>query len=223
MVVTARVAVLAVVALLLAGAGVGVALTRDGDEKVVAAHVEETTTSTSTTVLATTSTVTATSSPATTVAPTTTIRRPTTTARATTTTTKPAATTTTAAGGRCTPAQVEVKLTTSKPYYAAGEAMEFTTTLRNKSAARCPNGGWAVQVMFRDDAGHTFPGVGVSASTVAGASLGPGAVLTHSGAWDHRACPQPGCAPLPPGPAYVVVTWYFESYVYDLTQSFILT
>ncbi len=222
MVVTARVAVLAVVALLLAGAGVGVALTRDGDEKVVAAHVEETTTSTSTTVLATTSTVTATSSPATTVAPTTTIRRPTTTARATTTTTKPA-TTTTAAGGRCTPAQVEVKLTTSKPYYAAGEAMEFTTTLRNKSAARCPNGGWAVQVMFRDDAGHTFPGVGVSASTVAGASLGPGAVLTHSGAWDHRACPQPGCAPLPPGPAYVVVTWYFESYVYDLTQSFILT
>jgi hypothetical protein len=218
-VITAKVGALAVAALLLAGAGVGVALTRDDDTKQVAAPVEETTTSTSTTVAPTTTSVTPTSAPPTTaVAQATTIRPTTTTARATTTTTKPAA-----AATVCTPAQLEAKLTTSRPYYAAGQPMEFTTTLRNKTAAPCAHGGWAVQVLFKDEAGHTFPGLGVSVSTLVGDTLAPGQVLTHSGAWDHRACPEPTCGPLPSGPAYVQVTWHLEGYAYDLTQSFILT
>jgi hypothetical protein len=217
-VITAKVGALALAALVLAGAGVGVALTRDDDEKVVAAPVEETMSSTSTTVAATTSSVPPTSATTTSVALTTTTRRTTTTARPTTTSTKPPATPVT-----CTPAQLEAKLTTGRPYYAAGQTMEFTTTLRNKTGAPCAYGGWAVQVLFKDEAGHTFPGVGVSASTLAGATLKPGEVLTHSGAWEHRACPEPACGPLPAGPAYVQVSWFVEGYVYDLTQSFILT
>lgn len=213
--VSARVAVLALAALLLSGVGVGVALTRAGDEEgVVAASVDEAATSTSTTVLPTTSTVT--SAPTTApVAPATTIRR--------TTTTAVRPTTTTAARTACTPTQVEAKLTTSRPAYAAGELMEFTTTLHNKTGAPCTHGGWAVWAMFKDDAGHTFPGVGVSVTTLPNESLTPGEVLTHSGDWDHRACPEPACGPLPPGPASVVVRWHFESHVYELTQSFILT
>ena len=111
----------------------------------------------------------------------------------------------------------------SKPAYTAAQVVEVTSTLRNRSAAPCTYNGYAVQVNFRDDAGHTFPGLGVVADSFAVVTLDPGQAITHSSPWDHRQCASPGCAPLPRGPYYATVTWNFGTYVYDVTQSFNLT
>lgn len=217
-----------VAALVLAVAGVAAAVTHDpvtkgaaADRPAADATAETTSPPTSTTV----ATATTTSEPmvTTTVPPTTTLRKPTTTAARATTTTVAHGTTTVAAGPACTPAQIEVKIATDQPSYAPGQAVKVTSTLRNRSSASCFYNGYGARMTFKDDAGHSYPGVSVIADSFADVPLRAGQALTHTGSWDHRACADPGCAALPAGPYYVTVSWNFAGSVYDVLTSFILS
>jgi hypothetical protein len=217
-----RMALLALAALLIGGVGVAVAATRDPDKQTTASGapspgVEADVTTTTVESPTTTVAVTTTSTPPTTRASSTsTTRRVTTTVARVTTTKPPASTTTTKpAAPICAPAQIAASVATDKPSYAPGQQITVTSTLRNKSSDTCFYKGYTFRTGFRDEAGHTFVGVGVVNDSMAEVALRPGEAITHSGPWDH-----PGT---PAGVYTAVATWNFGSATYELTTSLILS
>ena len=231
-----RLAVLALAALLLGGTGVVVAVDRASDDGSPAAEDfaagNSTTTTTSVVEPATTTTtgvvpaVTTTVAPARTATSSTTRRVTTTTARrtvGTTTTARPAPPTSAGASPACTPDHLAAAITTDRHSYTPAQPVKVTSTLRNRSSVTCFYNGYAFGITFRNDAGATFGGVNVVADSFADVPLRPGETLTNTGSWDHRACPEPGCAPLPPGPYYATATWRIASHTYDVLTSLILS
>jgi hypothetical protein len=227
-----RLAALALAALLLGGAGVATAVNRASDDESPSAGETAAPASTTTSSFVEQDTTT-TAAPAvtTTAAParsttTNTTRRPTTTttrrAGATTTTT-PAPPTSTTPGPACTPDHVVAAVVTDRPSYTPAQVVLVTSTLRNRSSTTCFYGGYQAGTTFRNDAGATWGGVNVVADTFAEVPLRPGETLTHRADWDHRACPEPGCGPLPPGPYYATVTWRVAAHTYEVLTSFILS
>lgn len=218
-------AFLAVSAVLLAGAGMAAAATRDPGETVTATvEVAPATTTTeppatTTTELATTST--STTSPSTTVGPTTTTARravTTTTTRRPVTTTAPAPTTSTtapAAAPACVPAQIQVTATGSRPSYGPGENAEVTTVLRNQSSAPCSYNGYTVEFTFKDGAGEAFAGGTIVADTFRPVPLATGATLTHTEPWRHIVQPA--------GPHTGTAVWSFAGHRYEAVARFQLT
>ena len=212
-----RVVLLAVSALLLAGAGVTAAATRDPAVDAVTAPVEvppaTTTTEPSPTSTSTTTTPT-------TVGPTTTTAR-----RASTTTTRrpvtpaappqPTSTTAPAPAPQCTPAHIQVTAGAGRPSYGPGENAEVTTVLRNRSSAPCSYNGYTVEVTFRDSAGGAFGGSSIVADTFRPVPLAAGASLTHTEAWRHIFQPA--------GPHTGTAVWSFAGNRYEATASFHLT
>lgn len=231
-----RLAVLALAALLIGGAGVATAVNRGTDDDRsptadgLAAGGEQPTTTTSSVVEPTTTTTIA--APAvTTTAPTrpastTTTRRSTATttrAPASTTTTRPMATTSGPATPRCTPDHLVAAISVDRHSYTVAQPVQVTSTLRNRSSTPCFYNGWRAGLSFKNDAGTMYGGVQVIADSFADVALRPGETLTHTGSWDHRACPEPGCGPLPAGPYYATVTWNIAGHTYDVLTSLILS
>jgi hypothetical protein len=232
-----RLAVLALAALLLGGTGVVVAVDRASDDGSSAAEefaagdspitttssvVEPATTTTTGVVPAVTTTV----APARTATSSTTRRVTTTTARgtvATTTTARPIPPTSAGASPACSPDHLAAAITTDRHSYTPAQAVQVTSTLRNRSSVTCFYNGYRFGITFRNDAGATFGGVNVVADSFADVPLRAGETLTNSGSWDHRACPEPGCAALPPGPYYATATWSIASHTYDVLTSLILS
>ncbi len=213
-----RAVLVGLAALVVAGAGVVVAATREPASDVVAVGPTSTT-PTSTIPSSTTSTVvgvTTTALPATTARP----ASPTTTARpATTTTAKPPAPTTTSTarpGVACTPAQVAVAITTDRPRYGPGQPVHATSTLRNKSSSACTYNGYTFSAAFLDAAGApVFPVSTLVADSFADVLLQPGQVLSNNGDWDHRSAPA--------GVYTAKGTWVFAGFTYDVTTTLILS
>ena len=231
-----RLAVLALATLLTGVTGVAVAVNRAADDGSPAAEgiakgeaPASTTTSsalepaTTTTAAAPAVTTTAAPSrPATTGA----TRRPTTTttrATAPTTTTRPPATTTSTARPTCTSDHLVAAIATDRPSYTPTQVVLVTSTLRNRSSTTCFYNGYTAGMTFRNDAGATYGGVNVVADSFADVPLRPGETLTHTGSWDHRACPDTDCGPLPPGRYYATVRWSIASHTYDVLTSLILS
>ncbi|MGI8810674.1 MAG: DUF4232 domain-containing protein [Acidimicrobiales bacterium] len=227
-----RLLALLVAAVVLAGAGIAVALTRDDSTETATpaptTTVTEPTVTTSTTEPPTTTTVgiTTSTSPSSGTSTPTTVRRTTTTAapRGGTTTRPPAPTTTTTPAGvpACSPAQIEGSVATNKPRYALGEEVRATGTLRNKSSAPCTYNGYTFSNAFKDQAGTTLVGQSVIADTFANVTLRPGETITQSASWNQRVCADSGCGPAPPNPYYAAVTWRMAEYTYEFSTSFIL-
>ena len=214
MVITRRVTFLAVTVLLLAGAGIAAAATRDPvDDEVTAAAAPETTT-TEPARPSTSTTSTATSTSTTVVTSTTTTRRATTTTtrRPVATTAAPQPTSTAAPAPTCTAAQIHVTATASRPSYGPGENAEVTTVLRNRSSSSCSYTGYTVEVTFRDSAGAAFGGSTIVADNFRPVPLAAGATLTHTEAWRHIFQPA--------GPRTGTATWQFAGNRYDATASF---
>ena len=231
-----RLAVLALAALLVGGAGVVVAVDRASEDGSPAAEEfaagDSTTTTSSVVEPVTTTTTTVVPAVTTTVAPgrtatSSTTRRPTTTAArgtvATTTTTRPTPPTSAGATPTCTPDHLAAAVITDRHSYTPAQAVQVASTLRNRSSVTCFYNGYRFGITFRNDAGATFGGVNVVADSFADVPLRPGETLTNTGSWDHRACPEPGCAPLPPGPYYATATWSIASHTYDVLTSLILS
>lgn len=231
-----RLVVLALAALLIGGAGVGVAVDRASDDgsstgagrtaapasTTTSSFIEQATTTTTEAPAAVTSTTAGPSRSATTS----TTRRPaTTTTRrgATTTTTRAAPPTSASAAPACTPDHLMAVIATDRPSYTPTQVVQVTSTLRNRSATTCFYNGWQAGFTFKNDAGTTYGGVQVVADSFADVPLRPGETLTHTGSWDHRACPDPGCGPLPPGPYYATVRWSIASHTYEVLTSLILS
>ena len=224
MVTRRAVVLLGLLVLAVAGAGVVAAVVHDpgADVAVGAVGAGEPDTTTTSTALPTTTVAPSTTRPP---APTT-VAGPTTTARRTTTTKAPAATTTSTAvrsGPACTPAQVAVAIVTDRGSYAPTQEVKVTSTLRNSSAAACTYNGYTFESGFLDSAGHPFLGPTVIADSFADVTLAPGQVLTNGAQWDHRACAEPSCAPLPAGIYTARATWRFATYTYDVTTTLILS
>ena len=231
-----RLAVLALAALLVGGAGVATAVNRASDDgspagEGLAQGDAPASTTTSSIVEQATTTTAAAPAVTTTAAPsrpatTGTTRRPTTTtARVTapTTTIRPPAATTPTAGPTCTPDHLVAAVATDRHSYTPAQAVQVTSTLRNRSSATCFYNGYTAGMTFRNDAGTTYGGVNVVADSFADVPLRPGETLTHAGSWDHRACPEPSCGPLPPGPYYATVRWGIASHTYEVFTSLILS
>ena len=213
---------LALAALLLLGAGIGVAATRDPDDESDAAAIQpEVTTST---VAPSTTTVPAETTTTQGFATTTTARPVTTTVvRATTTTTRRASTTTTTATARdCIANQIEVAATTDRASYPPSEQILFQSTLRNRSSTPCFYAGYEFQATFADPAGRRI----IEFKTVSPGTrspLAPGAVLTGSVPFDPRACQTQPCPTLTPGPGYsVTATWGLAGGPYQARATFAL-
>lgn len=213
-----RIALLGLAAVLLAGAGVGVALDRQDDETAGTAAVEATTTTLGVTTTSATTTTSTSPSTTTTVGPTTsttsrrtttTVRRTTTTSRATTTTTGPVA------AGSCTPAQVVVTIATDRLSYTAAQPVEVTTTLHNRSTASCTYNGYTAGIVFADASGRQFGGANVIADSFRDVPFEPDAMLIHKGPWDHMGAV--------PGTYTATATWRFAGGTYTATASFTLS
>ena len=231
MVIPRRLLALGLAALILAGAGIAVAATRDNSEET-AAQAPPTTTeqpadTTSSTVPDTTTTVPVivTSTPpssSVTSTPTTARRgRVTTTVPRVTTTRPPGSpTTTTGAVPFCKPANIEVTVTTDRPSYTAGQEVTMTSRLRNKSAETCFYNGYAFTSAFKHEDGRTIVGQSVIADSFADVPLRPGQTITHSGAWDQRLCSEPACGRAPAGPYTAAATWNFAASTYEVWTTF---
>ncbi len=100
------------------------------------------------------------------------------------TTVAPGSTTSTPAPA-CTPAQIQVTATASRPSYGPGENAEVTTVFRNRSSAACSYNGYTVEFTFKDVAGKAFAGASIVADTFGPVPLPAGATLTHTEAWRH--------------------------------------
>jgi hypothetical protein len=235
-VIPGRLAALALAALLVGGTGVVVAVDRASEDGPKAAEEfaagDTTTTSSSVVEPATTTTtgvvpaVTTTVPAARTTTSATTRRLTTTTARgavATTTTARPTPPTSAGASPACTPDHLAAAITTDRHSYTPAQPVKVTSTLRNRSSGTCFYNGYAFGITFKNDAGAMFGGVNVVADSFADVPLRPGETLTNTGSWDHRACPEPGCAPLPPGPYYATATWRIANHTYDVLTSLILS
>ena len=229
MVIPGRMVAVGLAALLLGGAGIAVAATRDTDtavEAVAPAADDQSQTTTTTTEPSTTpiASSTSTTEAAATTTTTTTARRATTTVARVTTTRRPASSTTTPkpAVAACVPAQIAVAIATDRPSYAPGQQVKVTSTLRNTSSVTCSYNGYSFTSEFKDETGKSFGGAALIADSFADVPFAPGQVLTNSASWDHRQCPEPACAPLPPGVYTVVVTWGFGA-TYEVSTSLILS
>ena len=228
MVIPRRLLALGLAALILAGAGIAVAATRDGSDET-AAQAPPTTTeqladTTSSTVPDTTTTVPliVTSTPPSnrvTSTPTTARRGNTTVPRVTTTRPPVSPTTTSPAQPFCKPANIEVTIATDSPSYGPGQAVKATSTLRNKSSDTCFYNGYGFTSAFKN-AGKTIISQSVIADSFADVPLRPGQTITHSGAWDQRLCHEPGCGRAPLGPYTAVARWNFASFTYEFTTTF---
>jgi hypothetical protein len=212
----------AVAALLLAGAGIAAAATRNPaaeEDTPAAAPATTTTVPAPTSTSASTSTASAPTSTSTTVGTTTTTSRRTTTTTTTrrpvTTTAPPQSTSITAPAPQCTPAQIQVTATATRPSYGPGENAEVTTVLRNRSSTPCSYNGYTVEVTFRDAAGAAFGGGSIVADTFRPVPLAAGATLTHTEPWRHIFQPA--------GPHTGTATWQFAGNRYEATASFQLT
>lgn len=230
-----RLAALALAALLLGGAGVATAVNRASDDEspspagetagpastTTSSFIEQVTTTTTAAPAVTTTAASPRSSTTNT-----TRRQATTTTRrtgATSTTTPPAPPTSATAGTRCTPDHLVATIATDRPSYTPAQVVLVTSTLRNRSSTTCFYAGYQAGTTFRNDAGATWGGVNVIADTFAEVPLRPGETLTHRADWDHRACPEPGCGPLPPGPYYATTTWRVAGHTYEVLTSLILS
>ncbi len=87
----------------------------------------------------------------------------------------------------------------------------------------CFYNGYRSGITFRNDAGVMFAGVNLIADSFADVPLRAGETLTNAGSWDLRPCPQPGCAPAPPGPYHATATWAIAGHTYDVVTSLILS
>jgi hypothetical protein len=211
---------LALAALILFGAGVATAVTRDDDAPSEQAAV----TTTTTVVLDTTTTsIDATTTTAAGATSTTARGATTTTARAGTTTTRPATTTTGAVGATdCTAAQIEVTATTDRTSYSVGQQVKVDSTLRNRSQSLCFYSTQTFQVAIQDAVGRTI--ITFEIATPAGRSpFVPGATLTGSVPWDQRSCQNQPCPQPPPGPYSAAVKWLFPGGPYEARAAFSLT
>lgn len=165
-----------------------------------------------------------TAGPTTTEAPTTTgssttVRRSTASTVAVTTTRRPATTrppttttVTTGASVPCSAAQLAVEVTTDKPSYRPGETVRVQGTLRNQSGAAC---SYTSYTGSQEIAGPSGAPVRPSSIFIADAfrdtPLPAGATLTQSPTWDQQACPTAGgtCAQAAPGTYTAKVGWGF--------------
>jgi hypothetical protein len=226
-VIPGRIVALGLAALLLAGAGISVAATRDpaDDDARGPAVTRPEVTTTSTTSPETSITSPPTSTTGVVSPPTTTGRTTTTVVRRTTTTTaKPGATTTTATAADCTASQLEVAATTDKRTYAPTEQVRLESTLRNRSSTTCFYAGYTFQADFSDPAGHRILQVGVPAEGSARSALVPGAVLTGSVPWDQRTCQQAQpCPALSPGTYSATARWIFPGGPFEARVTFALS
>ena len=221
-----RLVALGLAALILAGAGIAVAATRN-DSDDTAAQAPPTTeqpadTTTSTVPDTTTVPVIVTSTPPSstlTSQPTTARRgRVTTTVPRVDTTTPPVSPpTTTSAVPSCKPANIEVTIATNRPSYTPAQQVTMTSTLRNKSSETCFYNGYAFTSAFKDG-GKTIIGQSVIADSFADVPLRPGQTITHSGSWDQRLCPD--CARAPLGPYTAAAMWNFAAHTYEFTTTF---
>lgn len=218
-----RLTFLGLAALILAGAGIAVAATRDDDDTPAA--IEQPVTTTTSMVAAETTTTAALTSTTTTPAPTsTTISGATTTTRrgATTTTTRAGATTTTTGAiGACTTAQIEAAVTTDKPSYAIGEQVKIHSTLRNRSATTCTYPSFVFAATILNPAGGRV--TGFDRVGEAPGALGAGQANEAFVNWDRVACTSDICPPNVPGPYTVSVTWNFPGGPYTATRTITLT
>lgn len=225
-----RIVGLGVAALLLAGAGIGVAATRDDSSETASVAPppaeQSAVTTTSTEPPTTTTAVPDTTTPPTTRAgsPSTTVRRTTTTVARATTTRPPGPTTTTrpSATPACSPAQISGTVATDKPSYVTGQEVRVTSTLRNGSSAPCLYNGYGFTSAFKDQAGATLVAQSVIADSFADVPLRPGETVTHAASWNQRVCPESSCGPAPPNPYFAAVTWTVGPYTYEFSTSFIL-
>ena len=209
MVIPRRVAFLGLAALILVGAGIGAAATYKDDDDMPAALEQPATTTTSTVPAETTTTVAATSTTA--PAPSATVAGATTTSTTRpTTTTRRAATTTTLGPAPCAAAQLEARVTTSKPAYAAGEQVRIHTTLHNRGAT-CTYPSFVLAAAILDPAGATvttFDRVGETPG-----ALGSGQAIEAFISWDRSEL-------TPSGTYSVSVTWNVPGGPYTARQAF---
>lgn len=212
---------LGLAALLLGGAGIGVAATREPDKDSEAAIDQPELTTTSSTAAASTTTIPDTTTTQVVATTATTRGAPTTVVRPTTTTAPRApATTTTTAARNCTAAQIEVAATTDKRSYVPGEQVIFSSTLRNRSSTTCFYAGYRFQATFADPAGRRIIEFDMD-SPGTRSPLAPGAVLTGSVPFDQGACQAQPCPTLRPGPGYsVTATWSFAGGPYQARATF---
>ena len=230
-------AVLGVLALVLAGAGVVAAVVHEDDDAPqvteLAGGDQATTTSTaevpaSTTTPTTADTATTTTSPATsTSVPRTTTTRPrstsTTVRRSTTTTTRATPPSTADPAPLCQPDQIDISTMPSSNSYPAGQPVAATSTIRNRSASPCFYRGYNVEFVFRTPAGGTILGSVVHADDVAPRPFAPGQAISHSAAWNPAACGMPTCPTPAPGIYSVEGTWSFSGGKYSALRQFVLT
>ena len=229
MVIPRRLVALGLAALLLAGAGIAVAATRDDSDETAApaptttVQPVDTTSSTVPDTTTTTVPVIATSTPPSsrvTSTPTTVRRGNTTVPRVTTTRPPGSPTTTTSAVPSCVPANIEVTIATDQASYSAGQQVTMTSTLRNKSSDTCFYNGYGFTSAFKDTAGKTIIAQSVIADSFADVPLRPGQTITHSGPWDQRLCSEPACGRAPLGPYTAAATWNFAAFTYEFTTTF---
>ena len=220
----------AVLAAVLAGAGVVSAVVyEDDDDRPSAAALdvaEVTTTTTSVTLPETTTSTTAAPPETTTSSPPTTTARTTTTRRTTTTTVRRTTTTTTTATGSpalCAAEQIEVSGRPERLEYRAGQPVTLRTTIRNRSSSPCSYRGYSVTMTFLDrPSGATIIASSVVADDREDRPFAPGASLSHSATWDPGRCPTPPCTPPEPGIYSTQADWRFSGGRYTTTQDFVL-
>jgi hypothetical protein len=220
-----RMAFLGIAALVLAVAGIAAAATYEDDDDDTPAALEQpapTTSSLPPETTTTTAAVTSTTAPPATT--TTTAASATTTTRrgATTTTTRAGATTTTTAPiAACTPAQMEVAVTTDKASYGIGEQVKIHSTLRNRSATTCTYPSFVFAATILSPGGATI--TGFNRQNDAPGALGSGQANEAFVNWERVACTSDICPPNTPGEYTVSATWNFPGGPYTATKKINLT
>ena len=222
-----RLVALGLAAVLLAGAGLAVAATRDdpnetaGPTPTTTVQQVDITSSTVPDTSTTTVPVIVTSTPPTSRTTPTTVRRANTTVPRVTTTRPPTATTT-GSTPSCKPAQIDVTIATDPAGGGPGQEVKATSTLGNKSSEVCFYNGYAFTSAFRHADGRPIIAQSVIADSFADVPLRPGQTITNSGTWDQRLCREPACGRAPAGPYIAAATWNFAGSSYEVTVSFIV-
>jgi hypothetical protein len=226
--------IIAVVAVVLAGAGVVAAVAHDEGRPAASVRgVSVPTTTTAPEPATTTTSTTAAPDAATTTAPATTVGRTTTTRRTTTTTirpptptTAPAPTGTTnppATAVLCTPDQIDINVVPTSKRVTAGQPVALQTTIRNRSSEPCFYRGYTVTMTFLDPKGSVIIAPAEHADDVQFRQFSPGQALSTSATWDPSRCASPPCAPPAPGIYSVSAEWSFSGGRYGATQQFEVT
>lgn len=228
MVISGRMVAMGLAALLLGGAGIAVAATRDPDTKVASGAPEPVNPQPEVTTSSTAPPSTTSTSPPTTQVevPSTTARRATTTtvARSTTTTGLRASTTSTISSNMpCTAAQIAVAATTDKATYGPTEQVKLESTLRNRSSTACSYTGYTFRATFSDPAGRPIIDSAQIADAFRPTALVPGAVLTATTPFDQRTCQMQPCPPMMPGTYSATATWTFPGGPFEVRAPFAFT